>query len=438
MHLPLVSVAIVLLVFSATASGQQAAPQVPQVMPMLETPDEVAFVPDQVIVKFEEWLDQATRMLIIQAVGARWQESGYGGFFELLQVVPGRVLDVVNALSGIPGVVYAEPNYLAYATATPNDPFFSPYQWNFYDYGVLSNGYPSNYGIQAQTAWNTTSGANTTVAICDTGVAYENYGSFYQAPDLAGQTFVSPYNFINNTTHANDDNGHGTHVCGTVAQRTDNGMGVAGVAYSCRIMPVKVLNSAGSGTHAQVANGINYAANNGANVINLSLASSSGSSTLENAVNYAWGQGCVLCAATGNSGRKVVYYPARYTNCVAVGATRFDGVRPRYSQYGTGIDVVAPGGDTSRDQNHDGYGDGILQQTFSGGYGNFAYYFFQGTSMATPHVSAVAALVKSYHPGYTNAEVRAAIESTTKDLGKNGYDTTYGWGLVNAAAALTY
>src|SRR5690606_34353070 len=174
---------------------------------------------------------------------------------------------------------------------TPNDPFYAPYQWNLYDRGQLSNGVASRFGIQAASAWNTTAGAGIVVAVVDTGVAYENYGPYAQAPDLAGRTFVSPYDFVNNDAHPNDDNGHGTHVAGTVGQATNNGIGVAGIAYDCAIMPVKVLNASGSGSYSQIANGVNHAANQGADVVNLSLGGSRGSSVLASAIDYAWSRG---------------------------------------------------------------------------------------------------------------------------------------------------
>ena len=434
-----VAIGVVAFTFEAIGQGRGSpAESAPQYVPMFTAPDHEEYVPDEVVVKFADTMDAATRTGMIMAVGGEWKETGWGGHFDVVRVPAGDVTRVVDLLTAMPGVEFAEPNYLYYAFATANDTYHVPYQWNMFNYGELSNGVPSNNGIQAHGAWDTTTGANTIVAIIDTGVAYETFGSFVQAPDLAGQTFVSPKNFINNTTHANDDNGHGTHVCGTIAQRTNNNMGCAGVAYNAAVMPVKVLNSAGSGTLTAIANGINYAADNGANVINMSLGGSSGSQALQAAVDYAWSHGVVLCAATGNSGGSSISYPARYTNCIAVGATRFDGNRASYSQWGTGIDVVAPGGYVNLDQNGDGYGDGILQQTFSGSPTNFGYYFFQGTSMATPHVAAVAALVKSKHPSYTNAQVRSAIESTCKDLGSPGYDTKFGFGLVNAAAAINY
>lgn len=393
---------------------------------------------DRVVIQFRIPVDTQQLDAALRCAGARWKESGLEHGFEVIEVAPGTVDPWCAWLSEQPLVQYAEPDYIAYTCEEPNDTFFKPYQWNFYDQGVLSNGVASNYGVRAMSAWNTAKGSGTTVAIVDTGIAYENFGAFAQAPDLAGATFVSPWNFVSNTSHANDDNGHGTHVAGTVRQSTNNSMGCAGLAQFTQLMPVKVLNSAGSGSFTAIANGIRWAADHGANVINLSLGGSVGSTTLQSAVDYAWSKGVVICAATGNSGAGNLSYPARYTNCIAVGATRFDGKRCSYSQFGTGIDVVAPGGDTSVDQNGDGYGDGILQQTFaSGSPTSFGYYFFQGTSMATPHVAAIAALVKSNRPAYTNAQVRNAIETSCTDLGAAGYDTKFGYGLVNATLALT-
>jgi serine protease len=326
-------------------------------------------------------------------------------------------------------VVYAEPNYIAEAFATPNDAYFS-YQWNFQTIGMPS-------------AWDISSGSSVTVAVIDTGVAYENYSgsgkTYYRAPDLANTAFVAGYDFVNNDAHPNDDEGHGTHVAGTIAQSTNNTEGVAGIAYSASIMPVKVLNSSGSGTYAAIANGIRFAADNGAKVINLSLGGSSGSITLENALKYAHDKGVTIVAASGNNGSGSVSYPAAYNAYViAVGATRFDNARSSYSNYGSALDLVAPGGDTRVDQNGDGYGDGILQQTFSGSYGNFGYFFLQGTSMAAPHVAGVVALVIAHGNATTPADVRAALESTAQDLGASGRDNVYGHGLVNASSALAW
>jgi serine protease len=331
-------------------------------------------------------------------------------------------------------VEYAEPDYVAYAFYIPNDTYYQ-YQWN------LGGGVSGH--INTESAWNISNGSGVTIAVIDTGVAYENYsdgtGRYYQAPDFSGTRFVAGYDFVNNDSHPNDDNGHGTHVAGTVAESTGNNEGVAGVAHGAQIMPVKALDSRGRGSYSDIADAIRFAADHGADVINLSLGGSSNSRTLEDAVSYAYGKGVVIVAAAGNNGRSSVSYPARYDDYViAVGATRYDERRASYSNYGSSLDIMAPGGDTRVDQNGDGYGDGILQQTFSGTTGNFGYYFYQGTSMAAPHVAGVAALVISNGNATTPSSVRAALESTAKDLGPAGRDNGFGHGLVNAYEALQW
>lgn len=362
--------------------------------------------------------------------------------------IPFRIMHVpdvaaaVTALSKNPNIEFVEPNFIASAYSVPNDPYYQPYQWNFDN--------PVYGGIHAQAAWDTTAGdSSVVVAVVDTGVAYENYSSgrgraktnYSQAPDLAGTCFVPGYDFVNNDSHPNDDNAHGTHVAGTVAQTTNNNLGVAGLAHDTCIMPVKVLNSNGSGTYTQIANGIYYAVDNGADVISMSLGGASGSAALENAVAYAYNHGVTVIAAAGNS-NGAVGYPAKYDNYViAVGATRYDEQRASYSNYGPSLDLVAPGGDTSVDQNGDGYVDGILQQTFDPTTKNtssFSYWFFDGTSMATPHVSAAAAMLIAHGNATTPDQVREALQSTADDLGLSGRDDQFGYGLINIPAALAW
>ncbi len=230
-------------------------------------------------------------------------------------------------------------------------------------------------------AWDISTGQGVTVAVVDTGIR--------KGTDLAKTCFVSGYDFVNSDTDPIDDNGHGTHVAGTVAQSTDNGVGVAGVAYKSCLMPVKVLDATGSGTYADVASGIIYAADNGAKVINLSLGGSSDSQTLKDAVAYAYGKGVTVVAAAGNNNSRTLSYPAAYdAYVIAVGATQYDETKAPYSNYGPSLDLVAPGGNNNLDQNKDGYADGVLQQTFQikGRTISWGYYFFQGTSMAAPHV----------------------------------------------------
>lgn len=338
----------------------------------------------------------------------------------------------VEKLASDQRVQYAEPNYIAYTQMTPNDPYYS-YQWNFQtsEYG----------GVHAEDAWEVTSGAGVTVAIVDTGIAYENYRQswwrrYEKAPDLADTCFTSGYDFVNNDSHPNDDRGHGTHVAGTVAQSTNNNLGVAGLAHSTCLMPVKVLNSNGSGSYADIAEGIRYAADNGADVINLSLGGSSGSQVMEDAVSYAFNKGVTVVAAAGNNGQTTLLYPAAYDDYViAVGATRYDETLAPYSNYGPSLDLVAPGGDLNVDQNGDGYKDGVLQQTFDRNPRDWGYWFYQGTSMATPHVAAAAAMIISN--GVSGPDnVRTVLENSAEDLGISGKDNIYGWGLVNIAGAL--
>ena len=335
------------------------------------------------------------------------------------------------ALQNNANIEYAEPNFVAFITDepayapnyfTPNDQHFG-FQWNF-------------QAIQMEAAWDISRGDNVTVAILDTGVAYENFDGFQQAPDLAGTQFVQGYDFVNNDSHPNDDQGHGTHVAGTVAQTTDNGFGVAGVAFRARVMPIKVLDDNGQGGYDNIAKGIHYAVYNGAKVINLSLAGYSGSRTLEDAVNFAHSRGVTVVAAAGNNGG-AVGYPAVYDRVLAVGAVRYDLTRAGYSNFGPQIDLVAPGGDNSVDQNNDNFGDGIVQQTFKAGQvNNFRFLFFEGTSMAAPHVAGVAALLLSQNPSLTPLQVRDHLITSARDLGPSNFDNEYGYGLVQAANAL--
>lgn len=384
------------------------------------------YVPGEILVKFKPGLSDKD----IGNINAKHETSvlytsPYAGFKTLKVPKTKTVEEMAEIYSKNPNVEYAVPNYLMYATTI--DPLYG-YQWNF----------NSQYGIDVEPAWDISDGTGVIVAVIDTGVK--------RGPDLANTIILQGYDFVNADPDPTDDNGHGTHVTGTIAQSTNNNEGVAGVAYGCTIMPVKVLDASGSGTLGQLVDGIYYASGknneNKADVISMSLGfppyvTATMLAPLFPALDYADSQGIVIVAAAGNDGVSKIGYPAAYDKCIAVGATRYDGTRSYYSNYGSALDIMAPGGDTRVDQNKDGYGDGILQNTFDPKTGIFSYYFYQGTSMATPHVSGVAALLIA--DGVTGPEnVRKAMHSTAKDMGTPGWDSGYGWGIVDAYKALTY
>jgi serine protease len=405
-----------------------------KVKSMPVVPSQAQFVPGEIIVKFTPAIPDEVIDRINQGHGSSVIYTSPFAGFKRLRIPPAKTIEeMVEIYSKNPNVEYAEPNAICYAFMVPNDPLY-PYQWHLYNttYG----------GIHIESAWDIQQGdPSVIIGILDTGVAYENYGRYVLAPDLAGTSFVQGYDFVNNDTHPNDDEGHGTHVTGTIAQSTNNNLGVAGIAFNCSIMPVKVLNAQGSGTTQTLADGLYFAANNGADVVNMSLGWPAGynpGTTLENAIAYAYNAGVTLVASSGNEGVDVVSYPAAYDDYViAVGATRYDEQIAYYSQTGSSLDLTAPGGDVTVDQNGDGYGDGVLQQTFDKRPSNFGYWFYQGTSMASPHVAGVAALVIAN--GVTGPDnVRNALQSTAEDHGTGGWDSEYGWGIVDAAAALEF
>jgi serine protease len=398
-----------------------------------DTVEPLAWSRSEIIVKFNADVEQDARDQALEQHGCFSLRTCEQGDIHLVRIPEGtEPQDMVHDFAEHEFVEYAELNYHVRVFFVPDDPYFR-YQWDL-DNKVTG-------GIGMEKAWAIETGdPNVIIAVLDSGVAFEDYGVYRRAPDLAETHFVPGYDFVNDDEHPNDDNGHGTHVTGTIAQSTNNNLGVAGVAFGCSIMPVKIIDANGLGDYFTIAQGIYFAINHGARVINLSLGGKASSTTLERALKSAYQSGLTVVCAAGNdyqNGNPVIYPAAYDSYCITVGATRYDNQRAPYSSTGPHIDVVAPGGDMRVDQNADGYPDGIVQQTFSMDPTSFAYYFFQGTSMATPHVSGLAGLLISHGVAKPD-DVRQAIEQTAKDLGTPGWDQEYGWGLIDPNAALTY
>ena len=356
---------------------------------------------NRILVKFRPGTPPDAAAELHRQLGARVVGSVSRLGVDVVETQAGDLPARISAYQRDPRVEYAEPDYRAEAYAvgvrasvTPNDTYFNK-QW-----GMVK--------VQAPDAWGVTTGSKEVeIAILDTGIDQDH-------EDLSAK-IVANQNFTGSNT-ADDLYGHGTHVAGIAAAITNNGKGVAGLGYDSSLMNVKVLDDSGSGYYSWVANGIIWAADNGAKVINMSLGGSSPSKTLESAVNYAWGKGVVLVAAAGNNGSAGRSYPAYYQNCIAVAATDSSDKKASWSNFGNWVDVAAPGVDIfSTMTDH----PSILSN--SAGYGTLS-----GTSMATPHVAGLAALVWATPYGTSNSAVRARIEKNADRIAGTGRYWTYG------------
>jgi subtilisin family serine protease len=314
--------------------------------------------------------------------------------------VPEHTLEAVEAaLRNNPKVEFVEKNFLAESTLAPNDPSY-PNQWHL-------------ARIATPGAWDITTGSSgVIIAVLDTGIDTQH-------PDLPNT--VPGKNFIDGSNNVYDNgvnSGHGTAVAGTAAATGNNGIGVSGVSWKNSIMPLVVIDTSAYSPYSVIAAAINYAADHGAKVINMSLAGSSYSSTLQNAVNYAWNKGAVIVAAAANNASSTPMYPAALDNVLAVSATDNYDKPASFTNFGNWIDVAAPG-------------VSIRTTMLGGGYGNW-----NGTSFATPQVAGLAALIFSANPKLTNVQVVDIIKKNADDLGSAGFDPYYGSGRINAQRAL--
>ena len=304
---------------------------------------------------------------------------------------------VESALKKNPKIKTVERNYWAEVTAIPNDPGFSN-QWHLQK-------------ISAPAGWEITTGSpSVTVAIVDSGIDSNH-------PDLQSK-IVTGYNFVENNTDTDDVDGHGTAVAGAAAAMTNSGIGVAGVAWANTVMPLLVVDAGGYATYGDVVEAIIYAADHGAKVINLSLGGPSYSSSLQNAINYAWNKGVVIVASAGNESTSAPLYPAALNNVIAVSASDQSDNLASFSNFGSWVDVAAPGT--------------FIYTTNNGG----SYGSWHGTSFSSPLVAGLAALIFSLNPNLTSAQVVDILRSSADDLGAGGFDPSFGYGRINVARAL--
>ncbi|MCK4758976.1 MAG: peptidase S8 [Candidatus Aminicenantes bacterium] len=403
------------------------------------SPRGMQYVSDQVLVKFKSSVTEEMR----EAAIASYQSTTLKiissiNVYQLQVPEDVSVEEMLYLLEQNPDVEYAEPNYFRrLAQVTPDDPFFSD-QYALYNSGGVF-GPPSSpqsgtarADIKAREGWEETWGNDSVIiAILDTGADFNH-------PDLDGQLFSNGYDFINDDPDPIDDHGHGTIVAGIAAAETNNGEGMAGVAWNCKILPIKIVDNTGWSDVSTEIDGINWAILNGADVINLSLGGPGVSQSEQDAIRAAYNNGIVVVAAAGNDG-VATYYPAAYPECMAVAATNSSDERvtflntatdplPWESNSGPEIDVAAPG-----DWVLSLYPTSLTTPPF------LPYIWASGTSLSTPHVAGLAALIRSIKPELSAEDIMDVIRYTADDVNSANYvgrDDFIGYGRINMERAL--
>jgi thermitase len=361
-------------------------------------------VPGEFVVKFKPDATSQDRARVFAALSARVVDEDRDLGIARVRVPAGVGKDsVLKRFAADAAVVWVEPNYRVHAVGkgvTPNDPDFAALQWGLQK-------------IRAPEAWARTKGNANVLAVIDSGVQLDH-------PDLQAK-IVAGYNFITPGTPPDDDYGHGTHVAGIAAARTNNGIGIAGVSWNARIMPLKMLDAGGGGTTYDLARAIKYAAQHNARVANMSLGGYSGDDrcwqAVQVAADYAHARGVVLVAAAGNYGTNEPFFPAACSHVIAVAATDENDQHPYFSNYGNWIDIAAPGTN--------------IWST----YPPNSYTYLYGTSMATPFVAGVAMLVETVAPRLSPDGVELQLKHSVDQIGSRLY---FGAGRVNAARAVCY
>lgn len=362
-----------------------------------EPADKPATTSDRLIVGMKSGVSSAGRSAVAAKVRGvrRGRIADLGS--EVVQLPAGASLKAaMSKLKADSRVSYVEPDYRVQAFATPNDTYYSR-QWAL----------PA---VSAPSGWDISTGSTTTVvAVVDTGV--------YPHSDLSGH-LVAGYDFVNSDSSPLDDEGHGTAVAGVIAATGNNSMGIAGVNWKTKIMPLKALDSSGSGYTSDIAKGVTYAADHGAKVINMSLGGSQYSSTFKSAIDYAYSKGVVIVAAAGNENTSANSYPAAYPNVLGVSALSSSTTRAAFSNYGAYVDVAAPG-------------QQVYSLTNTGGYA-----YWDGTSFSSPMVAGLAGLIVGRNSTLSAAAVSQIVTSTASDIGDAGRDNYFGWGRMNVYNAL--